>query len=98
MEWQLNTAWILKVFIVPPALWIAYFIGFWAAVKLGRGDDIAPTYSVLWTVPVALITTGALASWLVGGEAFIIGVIVTFAVLYGSTRWRSYKRRENKVP
>jgi fatty acid desaturase len=98
MEWQLNTAWILKIFVVPGALWIGYAFGFWAAVKLGRGDDIAPTYIVLCTVPLALIAAAALTYWLVGQQAFIIGVIVTFAALYGSTRWRSYKRRKSKVP
>ena len=98
MEWQLNTALILKIFLVPGALWIAYVLGFWAAVKLGRGDDIAPTYIVLCTVPLALITAGALIYWLVGKQAFIIGVIVTFAALYGATRWRSYKRRKSRLP
>ena len=97
MEWQLNTAWILKIFIVPVGLWIANAVGFRAAAKLSKGDDIALPYHVLWTVPLAWIMTGAFACWLIGGHAFVIGLIVSLAGVYSSTRWRSYQRRKNKV-
>jgi hypothetical protein len=57
---------LFKIFIVPGALWIAYLIGLFAAIKMGGRDDIAGTYYAVITIPVALIAAGTLAFWHIG--------------------------------
>jgi hypothetical protein len=85
---------LLKAFIAPRALWIAYLIGFFAAIKMGGRDDIAGTYQAVVTIPVALIAAGTLAFWLIGLHAFIGGAILTVVALYVSRRRYLRKRNE----
>jgi hypothetical protein len=87
---------LFKIFIVPGALWIAYLIGLFAAIKMGGRDDIAGTYYAVITIPVALIAAGTLAFWLVGQHAFVGGTILTVVALHGSRRRYLRKRNERR--
>lgn len=80
MDWHPSWVLIANVVLVSGAIWIAYLVGFVVGWRLGGRDDISPTYTAAFGVILAWIATSALAIWLVGFGAFILGVFLFVAI------------------
>jgi hypothetical protein len=52
---------LLKIALIISAIPIGYWVGFVSGVKLAAPDDIAGTYLVYVTVPIAMLITVGLA-------------------------------------
>lgn len=96
MDWP-SWVFIANVVLVSGAIWVAYLVGFGVGWWLGGRDDISSTYTAAFGVILAWVTTSALAIWLVGFGAFILGVLLYVAIIGTVSSVARRRRRKANV-
>jgi hypothetical protein len=87
-QWHPALLFIAKVLVVPATLWLSYVVGFIAGIKMGGPDDIRQTYTAVFGVVAAWLVTVPVAVWLLGWQAFSLGAVLGFTILWTLKRHR----------